>query len=70
MTYGGSHSSSPLERPAYSLYISAPVLDAYHFRKPSIEINPGRTDVTEFVTVKVACGAARALDAIWGEYNR
>jgi NAD-dependent deacetylase len=50
-------------------YISAPVLDAYHFRKPSVEINPGETDVTEFVTVKVPLGAAAALEAIWTRYN-
>ena len=51
-------------------YISAPVLDAYHFRKPSVEINPGETDVSEFVTVKLPLGAASALDAIWRAYNR
>lgn len=51
-------------------YISAPVLDAYHFKKPSVEINPGPTDVTEFVTVKLPLGAAAALDAIWAGYNR
>ena len=50
-------------------YISAPVLDAYHFRKPSVEINPGQTDVTEFVTVKLSLGAAAALDAIWSMYR-
>jgi NAD-dependent deacetylase len=51
-------------------YISAPVLDAYHFRRPSVEINPGETDVTEFVTVKVPLGAAEALDMIWAEFNK
>ncbi len=51
-------------------YISAPVLDAYHFRKPSVEINPGETDVTEFVTIKLPLGAALALDAIWSEYKK
>jgi NAD-dependent deacetylase len=50
-------------------YISAPVLDAYHLRKPSVEINPGETDVTEFVTVKLPLRAAAALDAIWSRYN-
>lgn len=50
-------------------YISAPVLDAYHFHKPSVEVNPGETDVTEFVTVKLQLGAATALDAIWATYN-
>ena len=51
-------------------YISAPVLDAYHFRRPSVEINPGETDVTEFVTVKLPLRAAVALDAIWERYSR
>lgn len=50
-------------------YISAPVLDAYHFRRPSVEINLGETDVSEFVTVKLACGATAALDAIWRAYK-
>jgi NAD-dependent deacetylase len=50
-------------------YISAPVLDAYHFHKPSVEVNPGETDVTEFVTVKLRLGAATALDSIWAAYN-
>ena len=50
-------------------YISAPVLDAYHFRKPSVEINPCDTDVTEFVTVKLPLRAAAALDAIWRGYT-
>jgi NAD-dependent deacetylase len=51
-------------------YIANPVLDAYHFRKPSVEINPGETDVTEFVTVRVARRAAEALDLIWSAYNK
>jgi NAD-dependent deacetylase len=51
-------------------YIAAPMLDAYHLRKPSVEINPGDTDVTEFVTVKVALRAAVAMGAIWDAYNK
>jgi NAD-dependent deacetylase len=50
-------------------YVAAPVLDAYHLRKPSVEINPDATDVTEFVTVKVPLGAAAALDAIWTRFG-
>jgi NAD-dependent deacetylase len=50
-------------------YISAPVLDAYHFHKPSVEINPGETDVSEFVTVKLPLQASLALDAIWSAYR-
>jgi NAD-dependent deacetylase len=51
-------------------YISAPMLDAYHFRKPSVEINPGQTDVSEFATVKLSMRAAPALDWIWREFNK
>ncbi len=51
-------------------YISAPILDAYHWRKPCVEINPGDTDVSEFVTVRLRHGAAVALDAVWVAYNR
>jgi NAD-dependent deacetylase len=51
-------------------YIAAPVLDAYHTRRPSVEINPGETDMSEFVTVKVPLGAAAALHEIWDEYRR
>lgn len=51
-------------------YIAEPVLDAYDRRKPSVEINPGETGVTEFVTVKLAHRAAPTLDAIWRAYDR
>jgi NAD-dependent deacetylase len=50
-------------------YIAGPVLDAHHLRRPCVEINPGDTDVSEFVTVKVRLRAAEALEAIWAKYN-
>jgi NAD-dependent deacetylase len=55
--------------PSILPYISAPVLDAYHFRKPCVEINPGNMDVTEFVNVKIPLGAASALEAVWQMYQ-
>lgn len=51
-------------------YIAAPVLDAHHFRKPSVEINPGDTDVSEFATVRLRLGAAPALAAIWTAFQQ
>ena len=36
---------------------------------PSVEINPSRTDVSDYATVRLALTAARALDAIWQEYS-
>lgn len=50
-------------------YIAGPVQDAHHRRKPSVEINPGDTDVTEFVTLKLPLRAAEALDAIWEAFQ-
>jgi len=50
-------------------YIAAPLMDAYHFRRPTVEVNLGETDLTEFVTVKLQLGAAAALDAIWRAYT-
>jgi NAD-dependent deacetylase len=50
-------------------YISAPVLAAHKRHKPTIEINPGDTAVTKFVTFKVSHRAAPALEAIWSAYN-
>jgi NAD-dependent deacetylase len=47
-------------------YIAAPILEAYHLKKPSVEINPGETDVSEYVTVKLPLRAAVALDGVWG----
>ncbi|MCE9565296.1 MAG: NAD-dependent deacylase [Planctomycetes bacterium] len=51
-------------------YIANPVLDAHHLRKPSVEINPSETDVTEFVTVKLRLKAAETLDAIWKAFTK
>jgi NAD-dependent deacetylase len=51
-------------------YISGPVLDAYQSGKPTVEINPGETEVSELVTVKLPMSAATALDQIWQQYKR
>jgi NAD-dependent deacetylase len=50
-------------------YISFPVELAVQRQKPSVEINPGTTQVSELVTWRLATGAAAALDAIWTRYN-
>jgi NAD-dependent deacetylase len=50
-------------------YISFPVELAVQRQKPSVEINPGATRVSELVTWRLATGAAAALDAIWTRYN-
>ena len=46
-------------------YIAQPVAWAKTLGRPTIEINPGRTEVSPLVDVKLAMGAAAALDEIW-----
>jgi NAD-dependent deacetylase len=50
-------------------YIAFPVELALQREKPSVEINPGTTRVSELVTYRLAVGASVALEAIWGRYN-
>ncbi|MFA7158891.1 MAG: NAD-dependent protein deacylase [Kiritimatiellia bacterium] len=49
-------------------YISGPVVEAARSGKPTVEINPGDTEVSGLVDVRLRLGAAAALDAIWMEY--
>jgi len=49
-------------------YIAEPVVRGYRVGKPTVEINPGLSEVSELVTVRLPLGAAQALDAIWGRY--
>jgi NAD-dependent deacetylase len=46
-------------------YISGPVLEARARGVPTIEINPGWTEVSPVVSIRVAERAAVALDEIW-----
>ncbi|EIJ44198.1 NAD-dependent protein deacetylase, SIR2 family [Beggiatoa alba B18LD] len=46
-------------------YIAQPVLAARSLGIPTVEINPGRTEVSYAVRYKVARGAAAVLDEVW-----
>jgi len=50
-------------------YIAEPVERAYQQGKPTVEINPGDSEVSDLVTVRLRLGAAQALDAIWRGYQ-
>jgi NAD-dependent deacetylase len=50
-------------------YIAEPVERAHQLGKPTIEINPGMTEVSHLVTLRLPLGAADALDAIWKRYQ-
>ena len=45
-------------------YIAQPIHDATEKFLPTIEINPGRTDITDQVAFKLECGAVEAFTAI------
>jgi NAD-dependent deacetylase len=46
-------------------YISAPVMLAKEQGIPTVEINPGESEVSDLVDVRIRAGARDALDAIW-----
>lgn len=46
-------------------YISAPVMAAARAGVPTVEINPGRTGLSDVVAYRLAGGAAATLQALW-----
>ncbi len=51
-------------------YISQPILLANHLGRQTVEINPGQSEISDIVGIKISLGAACALEAIWTEYQR
>ncbi|SEM45731.1 NAD-dependent deacetylase [Stigmatella aurantiaca] len=54
-------------------YITAPVLQAARRQRPTVEINPGRTSLSEYVDVRLEVGAVAACEALWaarGQWER
>lgn len=51
-------------------YIQQPIVDAKARRKPTVEINPGTTAVSDIVDIKLMCGAAAALEEIWERFRK
>jgi NAD-dependent deacetylase len=50
-------------------YVAEPVRMAAQFGRPTVEINPGVSEVSDLVNVKLTMRAAPALDAIWQTYQ-
>jgi NAD-dependent deacetylase len=51
-------------------YVADPVRLAADQGRPTVEINPGVTEVSDVVDIKLALRAAPALDAIWQRYGQ
>lgn len=50
-------------------YIAEPVLLAKHRGNPTVEINPGYSEITGVFDIKFFSGAAETLDSLWGKYG-
>lgn len=50
-------------------YIQQPMAAAKHLGRPTVEINPDDTEISDLVDIKLRMRAAEALDAIWSEYR-
>ena len=46
-------------------YIAGPVIEAARRGTPTVEINPGPTEVSSLVRIRLATGAAAACDVLW-----
>ena len=51
-------------------YIQRPILDAKSANRFTVEINPGNTEISRIVDIKISLGAAEALDRIWNGYRK
>lgn len=50
-------------------YIARPILLAKSEGKPTVEINPGRTDLSDVVDFRIKAGARTALRTLWMTYK-
>ncbi|MBN1764244.1 MAG: NAD-dependent protein deacylase [Sedimentisphaerales bacterium] len=51
-------------------YIAEPVWQAQQKHIPTVEINPGHTEVSDIVNIKITTAAALALNEIWNRYRQ
>ena len=51
-------------------YITAPLVEAAARQRPTVEINPGRTQLSEVVDVQLQMGAVAACEALWAARDR
>lgn len=50
-------------------YIQSPILNAKQINKPTVEINPASTEISNIVDIKISSGAAETLDKIWENFS-
>jgi NAD-dependent deacetylase len=51
-------------------YIQRPLVEARRFGGVTIEINPGETEISNTVDIKIPLRAAEALEKIWNSFQR
>jgi len=55
---------------SFFYYISQPVLSARMHGSKTVEINPGTSEVSNVVDIKISAGSAETLAAIWERYRK
>ena len=51
-------------------YVAEPIQMAAMLGRPTVEINPGLSEVSDMVDIRLPMRAAPALDAIWQAYRQ
>jgi NAD-dependent deacetylase len=51
-------------------YINGPVRWARQAGSPTIEINPGQSEISDLVEIRLPLRAAEALEEIWGRFRK
>jgi NAD-dependent deacetylase len=51
-------------------YIKHPMAFGSHLQRPTVEINPDKTEISGWVDIKIPMGAAAALEVLWQEVNK
>jgi NAD-dependent deacetylase len=51
-------------------YIREPMVAAQHLGRPTVEIDPGQTEISDLVDIKLSMGAGKALENIWDAYQK
>jgi NAD-dependent deacetylase len=49
-------------------YIAGPVVSAHRAGVPTVEINPGETEISSHAQYRIRAGAKQALEALWAAY--
>jgi NAD-dependent deacetylase len=62
--------SRQIDRVVVFPYINGPVRWARQAGSPTIEINPGQSEISDLVEIRLPLRAAEALEETWGRFRK